>query len=210
MEEKITIGEQPAETCTVSVAAASEDKSNDVSDAGSPFGKFKDAASLLNGYQELEKEFTKKSQELSELKKSSEVDNAVAPIYKTEGWQEQVDEYLANNRYGAQFAKEIARTLMQDEKLASMPNCLDLAYNQVLASKYISKEDLVADEEYLNNYIYNNEKIKSAIISNYLKDLKNNSAPPIILQAGGAVGLNSPTKVKSLSEAKSIVERLFK
>ena len=210
MEQKLTIGEQPAEACTVNVAAASGEVSNDVSDAGSPYGKFKDAASLLNSYQELEKEFTKRSQELSELKKSKIIDNATAPIYETEGWQERVDDYLANSRYGTQFAKEIARTLMQDKQLASMPNCLELAYNQVVASKYQSKEDMLSDEDYLNNYIYNNDKVKSTIISNYLQDLKDNSAPPIILQSGGAVGLNSPTKVKDFSEAKKIVERLFK
>ena len=36
---------------------------------GSNFGKFKDATSLLNAYNNLEKEFTKKSQKLSELMK---------------------------------------------------------------------------------------------------------------------------------------------
>ena len=43
---------------------------------GSTFGKFKDATSLLAAYENLEKEFTRKSQKLSELIKQQETQEA--------------------------------------------------------------------------------------------------------------------------------------
>ncbi len=212
MEEVITNKEQLEETCTVNVAAANDEISNDVSDSSSLYGKFKDADSLLNGYKELEKEFTKKCQQLSELKKSNEIDNTPkVPIYKTENWRSEINEYLANNNKANDFAVDIARTLMQDEKLACMPNCLDLAYNKVLADRYKSEQDMARDDKFLEKYIYNNEDIKFKILTEYLAKIKNNTTPPIILKAkGDSVGVISPTKPKNLSEARLVVERLFK
>lgn len=210
MEENITNKEQPDTTCSVNVAAASEVSSNDESSSGSLYGKFKDAESLYNGYKELEKEFTKKSQLLSELKSNAVDNTAKVPIYETENWQSEIDNFLSNNKYANDFAKDMAQTLMQDKDLACMPNCLDLAYNKVVAKKYLSQEDMAKDENFLNNYIYNNEEIRSKIVGGYLNDLKKNSAPPIVIQQrGDTVGVITPTKPKDLSEARKLVEQLF-
>ena len=212
MEEINTIKEQPADTCSVNLVATNDNISNDESGAGSLYGKFKDADRLYSGYKELEKEFTKKSQLLSELQKSIEVDNTEkVPIYKMENWQSEVDKFMADKPYASTFTQELAKTLMQDEKLSCEPNCLDLAYNKVLASHYKSVEEIVKDKEFLNNHVYNNEEIRSAILNDYLSKLKNNATPPIVLATkGDSVGVISPTKPKNLSEARKLVEQLFK
>ncbi len=212
MEEILENKEQLDESCTVNSAAAGFEKSNDEEKSGSLYGKFKDADSLYNGYKELEKEFTKKSQMLSELSKSIEVDNTnKVPIYQSDDWQSKLDEYLDSNQSARQYAKEIAKTIMQDHELACMSNCLDLAYNKVVASKYRPEQELVDDETFLNNYIYNNDNIKSKILAQYLSSLKSNTTPPLILKSGGeSVGVISPTKPKSMGEAKILVEKMFK
>ncbi|MBQ4557785.1 MAG: hypothetical protein IJA61_00205 [Clostridia bacterium] len=212
MSEELTNKEQLESNCSVNVAAASEDNSNDEVATGSLYGKFKDASSLYNGYKELEKEFTKKSQLLSELQKSIEVDNTEkVPIYKTDKWQSEIDNYINTKKYASNFAKDIAKKIMQDDDLACMPNCLDLAYKDVLANKYKPEEEIIKDEKFLTDYVYNNSDIKSKIVSDYLRELKNNDIPPIILNIkGDSVGATSPTKPKSLSEAREIVSRLFK
>ena len=211
MEEENLIKEQPETTCSVNVAAASEVKSNDESSEGSLYGKFKDADSLYSSYVQLEKEFTKKSQLLSELTKSEKIDNTPkVPIYKTENWREEVDSYMASKPHAKDFSYEVAKTLMQDEKMASEPNCLDLAYNKVLANHYVSKDELIKDKDFVDNYILNNENIKSKILDNYLSGLKKNSTPPIVIaQKGDSVGIISPTKPKTLREAKDMVTKLF-
>ena len=211
MEENLTDKEQLDTTCMVNVAAAREEKSNDISSSGSLYGKFKDAESLYSGYKELEKEFTKKSQLLSELQKSNIDNTNRVPIYETENWRSEIDAFLDKNKYAKDFAKDMARTLMENKEMACMSNCLDLAYKDVLASNYVSQKDMAQDEIFLNNYILNNDKIKSKIITNYLNDLKNNSAPPIVIQSkGDNVGVISPTRPKNMSEAKKIVEQMFK
>ncbi|MBE5734873.1 MAG: hypothetical protein E7361_00245 [Clostridiales bacterium] len=210
MEEVITAKEQLDMSCPVNVAEASVDGSNDEGQSGSLYGKFKDADSLFNGYLALEKEFTKKSQQLSELQKDVVDNTPRVPIYQSENWQSEIDTYLKDKKYADDFAVDIARTIMEDEKLACMPNCLDLAYNKVVANRYKKESDLVQDDDFLSKYIYDNDKIKSKIISDYIKELKSNTTPPIMIKSkGDSVGLISPTKPRNMSEAKEIVERLF-
>ena len=210
MNEENFYEEQPLDTCSVNVAAASEENSNDESVEGSLYGKFKDASSLYNSYVELEKEFTKKSQLLSELQKSYNDNTDKVPFYKTENWQAEVDKYMQDKPYANTFAKEVAKTLMQDEKLAKEANCLDLAYNKVLANHYKSVDEIAKDKNFLNDYIFNNEEVKSKILNEYLSGLKHNTVAPIVLNTRGeSVGLISPTKPKNLSEARRLVEQLF-
>ena len=210
MNEEILNEEQPENTCSVSVAAASKENGNNESIEGSLYGKFKDAGSLYSSYVELEKEFTKKSQLLSELQKSINDNAEKVPFYKTEDWQSEVDKYMKDKPYADAFAKEVAKTLMQDENLAKEANCLDLAYNKVLANHYKSVEEIAKDNNFLNNYIFNNEEVKSKILNEYLSGLKHNTTPPLVLNTKGeSVGLISPTKPKNLSEARKLVEQLF-
>ena len=203
--------EQPNNTCSVNVASASEGMGNDESIEGSLYGKFKDADSLYSSYVELEKEFTKKSQLLSELQKSVSDNANKVPFYRTEDWQGEVDMYMKDKPYAETFAKEVAKTLMQDEDLAKEANCLDLAYNKVLANHYKSVEEIAKDKDFLNNHIFNNEEVKSKILNDYLSGLKHNTTPPIVLNTkGDSVGVISPTKPKNLYEARKLVEQLFK
>ena len=210
MEEKEVIKEQPDSTCSVNLTAVNNEVSNDESATGSLYGKFKTAESLYNGYIELEKEFTRKSQLLNELQKSMVDNTNKVPIYSLENWQSEVDKYMKDKPYAKDFANVVAKTLMNDHDLACQPNCLDLAYNQVLAQHYSSHEDLSKNKAFLDNYIFNNEEVKSKILYEYLVALKKNVAPPIVLSAkGDSVGVISPTKPKNLSEARKLVEQLF-
>ncbi len=211
MEENTIDKEQPDMSCPVNVATASEENGNDVGQSGSLYGKFKDADSLFNGYIALEKEFTKKSQQLSELMKGTVDNTPKVPIYQSENWRNEIDTYLKENKYANDFAEDIAKTIMDDKDLACMPNCLDLAYNKVVASKYKKETDLVNDDEFLSNYVYANDKIRSKIVGDYINELQSNATPPIMIKSkGDSVGLISPTKPRNMSEAKEIVERLFK
>ena len=211
MEENIIDKEQPDMSCTVNVATASEENSNVEGQSGSLYGKFKDANSLFNGYIALEKEFTKKSQQLSELQKGMADNAPKALIYQSENWQSEIDKYLKDKKYANDFAEDIAKTIMNDKDLACMSNCLDLAYNKVVASKYKKETDLINDEEFLTNYVYANDNIRSKIVGDYINELQSNATPPIMIKSkGDSVGLISPTKPRSMTEAKEIVERLFK
>ena len=112
--------------------------------------KFKDVKSLEQAYLNLQSEFTRKCQRLSELEKSSG-DNLLEsknlennkPFYETESWQESVNNFLKQNPNANEFASEIVNEILKDKDLANNPNSLSIAYNKILASKYIPKQNLL-------------------------------------------------------------------
>lgn len=234
-EEKI--GEQPGVEEPVF-----EEKTGEENKLGSPFGKFKTAESLLDAYNNLQSEFTKKCQKISELQKNIEGNNDnvegtmpknnsangleqvknndsgdenlmaknETPLYLQDGWQDMVDEFVTTHKYAINIMTELADVLKNDSKLASNENCLDLAYNKILAQKFKREDELLESEDFINNYVLTNEKIKMKVISNYLSDLYREKTPPVISEKRGSyTSLNSSKKISSLSEAREVAELLF-
>ena len=78
-------------------AVDSEILGTDGEGASSQYGKFKDANSLFKAYNELQSEFTRKCQRLSELETKTQ-DNAAlsAPRVEEESWQDHVDDFIKN------------------------------------------------------------------------------------------------------------------
>ncbi len=179
--------------------------------------KFKDVKSLEQAYLNLQSEFTRKCQRLSELEKSSG-DNLLEsknlennkPFYETESWQESVNNFLKQNPNANEFASEIVNEILKDKDLANNPNSLSIAYNKILASKYIPKQNLLEDEDFINNYILTNEKINEKIISNYIKKLNNNIPKVIASSHLSSVGLTPNKKPTTLEEARVLANNMFK
>lgn len=178
--------------------------------------KFKDVKSLEEAYINLQSEFTRKCQKLSELEKENlklneqQSVNNFEPLYQKPEWTSYVEQFLQNNKSAQKYAAEIMDVLIKDKALASLPNSLEMAYNQVKASKYRSEEELVSDSEFINNFILNNENIKNLIINNYLNEIKQNKSPQLINSSfTGSLGLTPITKPNNLSEAKELAKKLF-
>lgn len=183
--------------------------------------KFKDVKSLEQAYLNLQSEFTRKCQRLSELEKEvgdnllteTKVDNGNLevnkPFYESEGWQESVSNFLENNPNASEFASEIVNEILKDKDLACSPNSLTIAYNKILASKYIPKQNLLDDEDFINNYILTNEKIKEKIITNYIKNLNSNTPKVIASSHLSSVGLTPNKKPANLEEARLLAKNLF-
>lgn len=179
---------------------------------GSPIGKFKSVDSLHSAYLDLEKQFTKKSQRLSELEKLAEQDNVAknTPCYARENWRNQVKEFVATNKNALDYASEISDELMKDNNLACLPNSLELAYAKILARKYKTADELVSDKDFLNNHILKNNDIKNQIIKEYVKSVNFEKSPPVVLSnKRSSVGFSLPQKPENLQEAKKMVEKLF-
>lgn len=188
--------------------------------------KFKDVKSLEQAYLNLQSEFTRKCQRLSELEKSSgdnlltknasdstsESENVKVskPFYEMEGWQESVNNFLTIHPDASEFASEIVNEILMDKDLAFSPNSLTNAYNKILASKYIPKQNLLEDDDFVNNYILTNEKIKEKIINNYIKNLNNNTPKVISSSHLSSVGLTPNKKPTTLEEAKLLAKNMFK
>lgn len=199
--EEISI-EQP----TNSVSAADELASviAPETDCGSMFGKFKDAQSLLNAYNSLEAEFTRKSQKLAEFQRK-EQENAVFDKYKT------LDEFLLSAPNNDKYKKEITEILSGNESLNNLPNRFEVALS---IAKHVDEktQELLTDQEFLKQNIYSNKQIKDNIIKGYLDELNSVSPMPKVI-SGNLNSLHFSPEIdnpKTISEAGEIFSKMLK
>lgn len=176
------------------------DKSHD----GSKLGKFNDAKSLLEAYNNLEAEFTRKCQKLAEFQKEKE-ESAIFNKYDS------LDEFLNSTTDSDKYKKEITEILATENELNNLPNKYQVAFNIVKLAESKSAEKL-ANQDFIDKYILNDEKIKEQIISNYLSTLNNISSTPKII-SGNPTNVYfspNPNKPKTLREAGEIFSKMLK
>lgn len=209
------IGEQPVEA-EVQTAGADIDLGTEMQD-GSPLGKFKDAAKLLDAYNELQSEFTRKCQKLSLLEKKLQegltqdgsresLDNSKNEF----AWKEKLNEFLQTHSKAGSLMEEIANEMAENKSDDVNIEDFEKAYSKVIEKKYIPENELAENEEFLNKYIYSNDQIKNKIINEYVSSLQSNKSPITITNDGFSRGVASSNKFGSLEEARKYVENMFR
>lgn len=204
--------EQPTQSDNVPVADAKIDESTPSSEDGSQFGKFKDAESLLSAYNNLQAEFTRKCQKLSEIEKQQQksMESEASPVFSQEDWQDKVSQFLSKNQDAKKFASEISQEIMSNPELSTSKDALSLAWANVMSKKYKPMEDMINDDKFVNDYVLSNEQIKQKVLSMYVKDIENKKIPPIVTaSSGGNIAFPTTKKANTLNEAKSLVEAIF-
>ena len=170
---------------------------------GSMIGKFKDAKTLLDAYNSLQAEFTRKSQKLAEFQKEYE-ENANFKTYNN------LDEFISNTSDSDKYKDKIMEILVKDNELNNLPNKYQVAYKVVKQSESNLAESLNS-QDFLDKYILNNESIKTQIINNYLSTLNNISPAPKVI-SGNSTNIHfSPNvnKPKTLKEAGEIFSKML-
>lgn len=214
LEENNIIGEQPKDAVVQAVATENEGINNP---EGSPLGKFKDAKSLFGAYNELQSEFTRKCQKLSETQKILEEKNQVLNTGKDNlkntnefAWSNKLDDFLQTHKNASEFVEDITNEIIGDENLKNSENALEKAYMRVMEKKYIPQESLAENEEFLEKYIFSNDNIKNKIINDYVSSLQNIKSPIEIGTSGQIGSIASTPKFTSLEDAGKYVENMFK
>ena len=172
-------------------------ESADKQDKKLSFGKFKNPEELLKAYQELEKEFTKKSQKLSKLEALADGESQV---FDDESFKVAADKFFENTPSAKPFAKDIALKIIEKPELKKDKNCLSVALMQVLIDKFRTPEQLMQDGQFLNDYVLSSSKVKDAIIGAYLKDIRDGQ-PPATLSGDGLQCVAPSKKIRSIEEA---------
>lgn len=216
MENEI-IGEQPlidesnAQSEIVEVEEKEGASCQNDSCSGS-LGKFKDAESLLLAYNNLQAEFTRKCQKLSEVSKELEQSQQSAkeqePIYKSENWQTVVNDFLAKNTEAQKYSSDIANEILNDQSLQMSPNALELAWARVMQKNYYEPDVLAQDQNFLNEKILNRDEIKTQVLEEYFKNIQKQKIPPVI-SGSGEVAVAVAKAPQNMAEAKLAVEKLF-
>lgn len=191
---------------------------------GSQIGKFSSPESLLEAYNNLQREFTKKCQKLSEFEKQN-VDNAnletsqndetkeIAPAFESRMWRSQVADFLRKNEQAREFSKEISSEILKDPNLQKSSNMLELAWSRVIAKNYKSPEQIAMDNTFLQNFVLNNEEVKKQVFSNYMQELNSNNSPNLIgsgFRGGKSTVALSKNRPQNLDDAASLALKFFK
>ena len=213
-EEMKNFGEQPvnAEVHAVETGVVSGTEMQ----TGSPIGKFKDAQKLLDAYNELQSEFTRKCQKLSDAEKKlqevSSVDNQNNKDNTSNefAWKDKVAEFLQSHKNASDMMEEIANEIVRDENLSVSPDGLEKAYSKVIERKYIPHSELAGNQEFLEKYIYSNDQIKNKIIDDYVSTLKQNQNPITVTNDGYSRGVATSNNFRSLEDARKYVENMFR
>jgi len=186
-----------------------DNQSSNLSFSGSSTKKFKSVEALEKAYENLEKEFTKKCQALNSLK--SENDKEKSPQYTREDWLQKVGEFLEKHQLAKNYTKQIAEVLTNNEELSKKEDALSLAYSMVLENNFKTKEELMQDETFLNEYVFGSEKIKNKIIEEYLQNISSSKTVPLISNVRGAGSVPSPKyQPKSLREASLYAQQILR
>ena len=219
--------EQPKSEPATALNAADENSA--VSEIGSQeidLGKFKNTKALLDAYNNLQAEFTKKSQQLSQLKQDKINEEKIEQ--KSENLPENDENFAKKDENNAENGKTIEDldknlSLFLEENgdaekygdeikshiLNKNQNPFERAWASVILSHIKGGDDKVNDP-IINQYILNDEKVKNKIIESYLDELSS-SKPPVMMssQSGERLSDIRPDSPKTLEEAKIIVGKMF-
>ncbi len=194
---EVPVAQIEIKTQTNQTAQGDSVESADKQDKKQSFGKFKNPEELLKAYQELEKEFTKKSQKLSKLKALADGESQG---FDDESFKVAADKFFENTPSAKPFAKDIALKIIEKPELKKDKNCLSVALMQVLIDKFRTPEQLMQDGQFLNDYVLSSSKVKDAIIGAYLKDIRDGQ-PPATLSGDGLQCVAPSKKIRSIEEA---------
>ena len=177
---------------------------NSENSEGSIFGKFKDAKTLLDAYNSLQAEFTRKSQKLAEIQKQFD-ENAL--FSKSDS----LENILTDETDLEKYKKEVTEILDNNTDISSLPNKNFVAVKIIKEAERKIAETL-NNQDYIDKYLSSNNKIKDKIISEYLSTLNETQAPPKVITGNSSNIYFSPSleMPKTLKDAGEILSKMLK
>ncbi|MBQ7373337.1 MAG: hypothetical protein IJW64_02090 [Clostridia bacterium] len=167
-----------------------------------PFGKFKDAESLLKAYESLESEFTRRSQRLKaiegELLARSEKDKTEQKVVEKPLDNGDINgQYLLFDKYAEEIREEIKenKTDTASAYIKILERELKCAENKLSEQKPVEKQAI-------------GEDFSERIIKEYLKKIL--EAKPKAKLFGGVALVAPPQKPQTIAEASVIAKNYIK
>ena len=181
-------------------------------------GKFKSVQALMDAYENLQSEFTKKCQLLSSYQKDktvaaeenqnsdNEETNEVSMEENNGFSQEAFAQFLEDNSEAEEYRGEIEARFGAAAPQQKSP--YEIAWASVLLS-HLKEGDKLSDP-IINQYVLSDENVKNKIIENYLSQVGKNK-PPITISSrmGERVASVVPERPNTLAEAKKLVDKMF-
>ncbi|MBE5743481.1 MAG: hypothetical protein E7358_02055 [Clostridiales bacterium] len=208
-----TAGEKEQGTVEIEVGATSqtagaENSSGEMESA--PYGKFTNAKDLLDAYNSLQSEFTRRCQKVKELERENNcLKQSEKPLE---------DSFSISSRQGKPSFKEtypetegILKSLY-DLAASSGDDAegfLERAYVKYLKNQAEKQNEYYSSKDYIRSKINGDEDIKNEIIREYLDGI-NASKPKVGQFMGNGDGvISAPSKPKTLQDAAKIALQIF-
>ncbi len=177
--------------------------------ADSTQDKFKNGEQLAQAYANLEAEFTRRSQRMSELARENEelkrqLENGQAT--QEERWEKTLGEFWRQYPGAERFAQQIEDRLKDGERTEQSLREVCLA---VLSEQAADADKLADSEEFMQTHVFNNPEICDRIVMRYLEHL-NEGAPVLLFQKEGSLPSTPRRSAKTLEEAGSMTLGLWK
>ena len=209
MEENEKIGEEPQaletpleseEEKVGSPNSIEEEMPTGEAERGVPIGKFKSVDDLVKAYDNLQKEFTRKSQRLAEMEKRQ-----AEPQEQKE--EDALATFLSKNQEAVVYAEELRSRVQNDESHSEQ--AYDRAWATLLYEKLTAKDKTT--EPIVQNLILKDDEIQNLVIKNYMKQLQKQQIPFVMSSnSGERVTKTVAPKPDSFEEAKRVAIDLLK
>jgi len=197
-------------------------------------GKFTDAEALLKAYNDLQSEFTKRSQRLRELERENAVmkaeqsgNRAESDVVQDETGSaanekttddsagngedgtiaSEVERFLSDNPEAGLYAEEIVRKA----EIAGVTGSgfLDRAYLAVLKEQ-LAREKAKMTDDFILERAKNTRAVRDEIIRGYLADVYSAKGERLLTGSGGEVVVAPPIRPSSIAEAGKMAASVLK
>lgn len=163
------------------------------------FGQFKSAQALLEAYNNLRAEFTRKCQKLSEFEKEKTGENKLSDSEIEDG----LSKFLSKNIDAKDYTEEIKEKVKSEKT-----DPFESVWTKMLVERLSGKEKI--NDPFIKKHVFYDEEFRNKVIESYMQDL-NSKKPPILLKTerGERATKLEPVAPKSLKDAKKLVEDMF-
>lgn len=181
MQENNIIGEQPKIDSNQVAEANNIDLAGEKEQSGSPFGKFKNADSLFEAYNNLQSEFTRKCQKVKELELKLN-DNLSVNSDLTENISENIVENIKNNNENS-VAENLYKNNTENQE-TDKPQYLNSDWQTNVAEFIKNNPDAKHFAKEISDVLINNKEIanlKNALDISYAMVLSKKYKPAEVL-----------------------------
>lgn len=164
------------------------------------YGKFTSADELLRGYEELEKCYTKKCQELSKLKNQTGGTSEQTPPQTEQTVAQTVSDGVVPMPQKVQDAPDASYVKATEQKNSAQ----SLGY-----SATNGQEESCQSQTQLVESLQQFLRLNPDIARNLLQKTTASEVAPRVIGSGGALGMAEPVRAKSLGEASRLALKSF-
>lgn len=204
--------------------------------ADGSMGKFKDATKLYEAYNNLQAEFTRKCQELANLKKQNSADelsqekietlacDTAEDISENNSREEKIAKnddsnvnfaskllnFAENNPEALSLIDDIKQEIELNSGLVNLNDGINIAFRLAQEKQKYSPAELISQPNFVDDFIMTNEEIKNKVIDSYVKSLANEKkAPKLISGENTFSALASSNTLETLADANKIFKKML-